>query len=325
MPGGSSNAVASGERPKGTREPTSLDLPALGPHPRPSPVWERGSNARMQVQLLPDQNRLHLNDGPIDLIINAEGDEPAIRAAYHAAINRFGTVLDELCAELPLLRRAVEPEFSPKGTIARRMWHAVLPFAADGFITPMAAVAGSVAQEILGAMTAAADLRAASVNNGGDIALHLAESRFTTIGLIDRPDRPSLYSKAVIHSSDPVRGVATSGWRGRSFSLGIADAVTVLAETAARADAAATVIANAVDLPGHPGIIRVPARDIQPDNDLGNRPVTRAVPALTTDEIDTALASGLALADRLLSQGCIAGAALHLQGTTRLVAAPHKS
>jgi ApbE superfamily uncharacterized protein (UPF0280 family) len=45
----------------------------------------------------------------------------------------------------------------------------------------------------------------------------------------------------------PVRGIATSGWRGRSFSLGIADSVTVLARTAAQADAAATVIANAVD------------------------------------------------------------------------------
>ena len=51
-----------------------------------------------------------------------------------------------------------------------------------------------------------------------------------------------------------MRGIATSGWRGRSFSLGIADAVTVLAATAAEADAAATVIANAVDLPGHPAI-----------------------------------------------------------------------
>ena len=44
-------------------------------------------------------------------------------------------------------------------------------------------------------------------------------------------------------TGSPVRGVATSGWRGRSHSLGIADSVTVLAATAAMADAAATVIA----------------------------------------------------------------------------------
>ena len=78
-------------------------------------------------------------------------------------------------------------------------------------------------------------------------------------------------------SRDPVRGIATSGWRGRSFSLGIADAVTVLAATAAKADAAATIIANAVDLPNHAAITRVPAREIAPDNDLGERLVTRAV------------------------------------------------
>ena len=34
----------------------------------------------------------------------------------------------------------------------------------------------------------------------------------------------------------PHRGVATSGWRGRSHSLGIADSVTVVARNAAAAD-----------------------------------------------------------------------------------------
>src|SRR5690606_41231750 len=68
-----------------------------------------------------------------------------------------------------------------------------------------------------------------------------------------------------IRAEDEVRGVATSGWRGRSFSLGIADAVTVLARTGAEADAAATLIANAVDLPGHPAIKRRPARELAPE------------------------------------------------------------
>ena len=71
-----------------------------------------------------------------------------------------------------------------------------------------------------------------------------------------------------------MRGVATSGWRGRSFSLGIADAVTVFAGTAAVADAAATLIANAVDLPGHPAFARAPARRCDPQSDLGERLVT---------------------------------------------------
>lgn len=264
--------------------------------------------------MLADGRRLHLHDGPIDLIIGAEGER---EQAFAAARARFETVLDELAAELPLLRQPVGPE--PRGVTARRMWRATLGLADLGFITPMAAVAGSVAEEVLEAMTAAATLTRAFVNNGGDIALHLAPGTSYEVGLADRPDRPSLFASARIAASDPVRGIATSGWRGRSFSLGIADAVTVLAERASMADAAATVIANAVDLPGHPAVTRVPARDIQPDNDLGERPVTRAVGTLSRNEIAAALAAGVALAERLVGDKRITAAALHLAGETRIV------
>jgi ApbE superfamily uncharacterized protein (UPF0280 family) len=91
----------------------------------------------------------------------------------------------------------------------------------------------------------------------------------------------------------------------------------VLGRAAAAADAAATVIANAVDLPGHPGIRRCPAHDLQPDSDLGDRPVTRDVAALTAAEIDAALTRGLHRAEGLRAEGLIIGAALHLQGATR--------
>lgn len=270
---------------------------------------------RMQLRRLPDGRRLHLNDGPIDLIVGAEGGAEEVARAHAAALSRFATVLDELCAELPLLRKPVGEE--PQGSVARRMWRATLPLARHGFITPMAAVAGSVAEEMLEAMLAAAPLDRLFVNNGGDIALHLAAGQHFDVGLVDRPDAPWLFSTARISSSDPVRGIATSGWRGRSFSLGIADAVTVLAEGASLADAAATVIANAVDLPGHTAITRVPASDLQPDSDLGARPVTRAVGQLLPKEIAAALAAGVACAETLLAERRIVAAALHLAGETR--------
>ena len=187
------------------------------------------------------------------------------------------------------------------------------------FITPMAAVAGSVAEEILGAMLGAGRLDRAYVNNGGDIALHLGEGEQFTVGLIDRPDSKGLMRTMVIGADDPIRGIATSGRHGRSFSLGIADAVTVLARTAAMADAAATVIANAVDLPGHPGVVRRPANELQPDSDLGARLVTRDVAALTESEIEQALDAGADCARRLLGAGLIEGAALQLQGEAMLV------
>jgi ApbE superfamily uncharacterized protein (UPF0280 family) len=166
-----------------------------------------------------------------------------------------------------------------------------------------------------------AQLERAYVNNGGDIALHLADREHFTVGLAERPDASGLMRTMIIHADDPTRGVATSGRHGRSFSLGIADAVTVLARAASQADAAATIIANAVDLPGHPAIVRCPAHDLQPDSDLGARLVTRDVGELSAGEIETALEAGAACARKLLAAGLIDGAALRLHGEMIVVAA----
>jgi uncharacterized protein len=274
-----------------------------------------------QIRWLADGRRLHLQDGPIDLIVEAGGSAVEIEAvAYDAAARRFTGLLDELCDELPALRQAADPaRCLLQGPVARRMHAAVAPFAGNQFITPMAAVAGAVAEEILGTMLGAAHLERAYVNNGGDIALHLADGQHFTVGLIDRPDRPSLTRTMIIDAGDSVRGVATSGRHGRSFSLGIADAVTVLARTASQADAAATIIANAVDLPGHPAIVRYPAHDLQPDSDLGARLVTRDVGKLSDREIAAALKSGADKARNLLTAGLIEGAALRLHGETVVV------
>ena len=275
-----------------------------------------------QIALLADGKRLHLQDGPIDLIVEACGSESDLRAAYQAASRRFTGLLDELCSELSLLRQAADPRRNPlQGTVARRMQNAVAPFAADCFITPMAAVAGAVAEEILGAMLQSAELKRAYVNNGGDIALHLADGAHFNIGLAERPDAAGLMRTMIIHSDDPSRGVATSGRHGRSFSLGVADAVTVLARTASQADAAATIIANAVDLPGHPAILRRPANELQPDSDLGARLVTRDVGELSAHEIEEALESGAVCARKWLAMGLIDGAALRLHGEMVTVAA----
>jgi len=275
-----------------------------------------------QIALLPDGKRMHLQDGPIDLVIEAKGGGAEVRAAFEAAARRFTGLLDELCAELVELRKAADPiRCKLEGVVARRMHGAVAPFAADHFITPMAAVAGSVAEEVLGAMLDAAWLDRAYVNNGGDIALHLTDGEQFTIGLMDRPDRHGLMRTIVIEADDTARGIATSGRHGRSFSLGIADAVTVLARTASQADAAATIVANGVDLPGHPAIVRCPANELQPDSDLGARPVTRDVGALSESEIDHALRAGVNRAQKLLAAGLIEGAALRLLGETVVIGA----
>ena len=281
---------------------------------------------RAQIQLLPDGRRLYLHHGPIDVILEGFGASRNIRDAYDAVSCRFVNLLDELCAELLILRQPVTANSAqPAGTVARRMLAAVAPYADRTFITPMAAVAGAVAEELLAAMTGVAPLERAYVNDGGDIALHLEAGQKFVAGMIARPDRPSLFGAAVLEASQPVRGIATSGWRGRSFSLGIADAVTVLADGAAMADAAATMVANAVDLPGHPAVFRVRARELAPDNDLGDHLVTQGVGDLTAQEISAALDSGEALATTLLTEGLIRAAALHLRGDTRMVGLPAPS
>ncbi len=290
---------------------------------------------RAQIRMLPDGRRVHMQDGPIDLVVGAFGAPVEVKRAYEAAAARFVTVLDELCGELAFLRQATRVDGRlPKGPVARRMVEAVRPYAAHDFITPMAAVAGAVAEEILNAMTCVAQLARAFVNDGGDIALHLTAGETFVIGMMNYPDQAAnptirksrnlehpLLGTTAIQFEHPVRGIATSGWRGRSFSLGIADAVTVLADTAAMADAAATIVANAVDLPGHPAIRRARACDLAPDSDLGERVVTQAVGELLPEEVHAALVAGVQTAECLRQSGLIRAAALSLAGEIRVTGA----
>lgn len=271
-------------------------------------------------RLLPDGRRLHLQHGPIDLIVEAFGAPDEVASAYRQAWSRFRTVLPELVDELPMLRRPVD-ESHPglRGPVARRMLAACWPHR-GAFITPMAAVAGSVADEVMAAMLAGRRLDKAYVNNGGDIAFHLAPGMHIDVGLVADLDRPALDGVARVESAWPVRGVATSGWRGRSFSLGIADSATVLARDGASADAAATLVANAVDV-DHPAIGRMRACDRDESSDLGEHLVTVRVDPLPPAFIREALRRGAVAAEAMRAEGRIFGAVLALQGQVRVVGA----
>ncbi|MET1027251.1 MAG: UPF0280 family protein [Dongiaceae bacterium] len=272
----------------------------------------------IQAALLPDGRRLHLQHGPIDLVIEAWGEVGEVRAAYGQAMTCFRTVLNHLVEELPLLRQPLgETPPALTGSVARNMLAACWPYR-DSFITPMAAVAGGVADHVLAAMLTGRQLAKAYVNDGGDIALHLAARESFDCGVVAHPAMPALLGKIHLVPGMGIGGIATSGaptkgQGGRSFSFGIADAVTVLARTAASADAAATMIANAVDLSDHAGIRRVPASSLDPDSDLGDRLVTLAVPRLATDDVARALADGARMAENFRQQGLISAAILALQ------------
>ncbi len=264
-------------------------------------------------------NRLHLHEGPSDLVIAAFGETGAITRAYAAAEAAFDGLLAELASELPILRQPLDgARPNLRGATARRMARACWPHCSR-FITPMAAVAGAVADTVMAAMVSAAPgLERAYVNNGGDIAIHLAPGHHLDIGVVPSLARARPEGFLRLEANTSIRGVATSGWRGRSFSRGIADAVTVLARSAVEADAAATIIANAVDV-DHPAVIRKPAHDLDPDSDLKGLAVTVDVGPLPPDAVARALVNGFAMAEALLAQGLIGGALLALAGEWRSV------
>jgi len=256
--------------------------------------------------------------------------------------------LDELVVELSELRSTVSAD-SPtvQGPVARRMLAAVLPLSLADPVTPMAAVAGAVADEIGAAISSAGPLDRWMVNNGGDIAFGLAAGHHYTTGLVVDPRRAVISSTVRLEAGSGVGGIATSGRHGRSLSLGIADAVTVLAPTAAAADAAATLIANHVDVGSVPldvdvgsvpldvdvgsvpQVLRQPANSLDPDSDLGDTLVTIDVGPLTIAQIQQALDAGLSYAERCVGRGLISAAVLHLGGrsvataTELLASGPH--
>lgn len=269
-----------------------------------------------------DDGRWHFQHGPIDLIIDADGASTAVDAALLQAWQRFTQILPELVAELPLLRQGVRLGTGAQGPVAARMLAACQPYAKQVFVTAMAAVAGSVADELIAYFANQPAIERAYINNGGDIALHIAGGGSYRIGLFSdlaryQGDAVELDGAFEITADMPVRGIATSGWRGRSFSLGIADSVTVLAASAAQADVAATLVANQVNIE-HPCVLRAPADTLKDDTDLGSLLVTQEVGQLPQAGIDAALDQGVAYARRLCDQGAIQAAVLMLQGSVRV-------
>ena len=277
------------------------------------------SDVSSSAQVLPLENgRLYLNEGPIDLVIDAEGDPEAITSAYERITRRFNGLLCELASELTYLRQHIgKTPHRFHGSVASRMAKAVATHQ-DEFVTPMAAVAGAVADEMITQIFNITGLRKIYVNDGGDIAFYLSPDESMSIGLVTTLRTATLDGSIRIPETSRIRGVATSGMDGRSLSFGIADAVTVLARSAAEADVAATLIANAVDI-DDPAIMRAPANALDPDSDLGDRCVTISRGHLSKEKIDLALKSGVSRAQKMVNSGSIEAALLACDGQIRIV------
>ncbi len=252
--------------------------------------------------------------GPMTLSISVwqKGEARPVMAAQAARLAirclrwlaDFQTYLKHPAEELPLGRFL--PDVVSRACQASRKVGAGL--------TPLAAVAGAVGDEVAEfALGIGADR--VVVNNGGDLALRLSPGQRLRVGV--KPPGGELLGRLNLRARHQVGGVASSGWQGRSFSLGLAELVTVWARQAALADAAATALANAVDVEGAP-VRRRPARELDPASDLGDTPVTTAVGALSAEQRRQALEAGLRTAAALHRRGIILGCLLRLQGDQAL-------
>lgn len=256
--------------------------------------------------------RLHFQHGPIDLILSLDGSPLEIEKGKRQAWIHFVNILEDLMNDIHVLRNPLgaTPHIAC-GPVATRMISAVEPHT-NVFVTPMAAVAGAVADSVLFALLEQNFLRRAYVNNGGDIAFHLDSGESYWAGVVGNIDRARFDAFATLSANVGVRGLATSGWKGRSYSFGIADSVTVLADNAAAADVAATLIANAVDVEDL-AITRCSAKDLDPDSDLGEHMVTIGVGDLSEKQILIALRNGCEVAEDMRDSGLISGAYLKLR------------
>lgn len=246
--------------------------------------------------------------GPMRLRISAwvgrlPQPEEAVRAAQESM-----SFLEQVAAVRPQLSEAWGSVSKERlGPLGRKMWESVA-LVGDPDLTPMAAVAGSIADSVADFL-AERGMTKVIVENGGDIAFRLARGERISVGVRPRVDRKELTHCLKLDGTNTSWGVATSGLGGRSFTRGIAWSATVLATSASKADAAATAVANATWVPcAH--VKRAKAGELDPGSDIAKLEVTLDVGKLPLDVATKGLEKGLAKALGLKAQGVIEGAFL---------------
>jgi uncharacterized protein len=184
----------------------------------------------------------------------------------------------------------------------------------DEQLTPMAAVAGSLADATADFLFHRGMTRVI-VNNGGDIAVRLTAGQEIRVGVREDVTLDSWSRVIALDASRNSWGVATSGLGGRSFTLGIASAATVIATRASVADAAATAIANA-SFVEDPNVLRCSAEEIDPATDIPGLPVTVKVGEMKESSRRIAVDQALAFAEKLMARKVVLGSFVAVGGIT---------
>lgn len=253
--------------------------------------------------------RVLVDHGPVTLVIVAEREgRPDTVAAMQGGQKALSALAELARVKDAAFRRASELEESRYyPAVLNRMIRAVQRVG-ETDLTCMAAVAGAIADEAVDAAFRAGATRVAA-NNGGDIALRFGSGQSMRIGIIEDMQTGRCSRYVLASDGNGIRGVATSGFGGRSLTQGIASAAVAISSDAALADACATVLGNATNAES-PLIRRVPAETKDPGTDIRGIMVTDAVGELPAEVKRAALTAGLEKARALIDKGLIIGAFL---------------
>ncbi len=249
--------------------------------------------------------------GPMRLAIRAwQNSHPQIDLCRQAAQASFA-YLEAVARNYALLgRQPGAVEILPEEPLAQRMIESVKVIG-DADLTPMAAVAGTIADAVADWLFGRGPTKVV-VDNGGDIAIRLAAGQTASVGIRPRINSLDISHIARLDDRRASWGVTTSGMGGRSFTRGIASAVTVIASTASMADAAATSIANACWVKDG-CIVQIPAEKLDPNTDLKGVDVTVEVGMLSAGKKARAVQAALSKADALCRKQHIVGALIVLE------------
>ena len=265
-----------------------------------------------KVQVL-ENGAILVDYGPMHMFISVfENGRPVVTLAKEGAYKAM-RILEDLAKFIPVIKRKSKElkneEIYPH--VVRRMIE-VTQEIGEPDLTPLAAVAGTTSEVVADFIYERGGTKII-VDNGGDIAIRLRGGETARIGIKTEVDAKEPSYCISIHSETGIGGIATSGLGGRSFTKGIASAVTVLSKTASMADTAATVVGNYTDVEDS-AIVRSLAEKIYPDTDLQREWVTLKVGKLSQGKIDKALKRGLVKAEMMWQKGFIKGALIAVQG-----------
>jgi uncharacterized protein len=249
------------------------------------------------------------------LIEAYDGSSPCPELCVKAAKHSIDILVEIAAAREELKAPHIMFSKPPRSQIPFKMWEAT-HVVGDPDLTPMAAVAGATADGVANYLQGLGASKVI-VNNGGDIAIRLAEEERVAVGIRSDVNSNRVERSMLVEWDSGIGGICTSGLGGRSFTRGIASAVTVSAPSAAVADAAASAIANSTFV-AHENIVRGPAEEVEPDTDLVGVQVTYEVGNLPEEFVEICLQKGLARAEALAETRIITGAVITIKGRTAL-------